>query len=133
MVEWKYISPLRVGTEVEVLELKYYNPVPDDLKECIKQNNGGMPSLARFSLSKKELIFGGLLSFNAGDNDSIYDFIAEFETGDKSRLTMLPFGLDPFGNFFCIKDQKVVFFDHESDSVIPIADTFSAFLDALHD
>lgn len=78
------------------------------------------------------MIFGGLLSFNEGDDDSIYDFIEEFETEDKTRLTMFPFGLDPFGNFYCIKENKVVFFDHESNTVLPIASTFTEFLGMLY-
>jgi len=64
--------------------------------------------------------------------DSIYDFIEEFETEDKTRLTMFPFGLDPFGNFYCIKENKVVFFDHESNTVLPIASTFTEFLGMLY-
>lgn len=133
MIEWKYVSPLKVGTEVEMLERKYSNLVPADLKECIKRNNGGMPSLSKFDLGeKKGMIFGGLLSFNEGDDDSIYDFIEEFETEDKTRLTMFPFGLDPFGNFYCIKENKVVFFDHESNTVLPIASTFTEFLGVLY-
>lgn len=133
MIEWKYVSPLKVGMEVEVLELKYSNPVPADLKDCIKQNNGGMPSLSKFDLGEKEaMVFGGLLSFNEGDDDSFYDFVGEFETEDKTRLTMFPFGLDPFGNFYCIKENKVVFFDHESNDVIPVADTFTELLGMLY-
>ncbi len=133
MIEWKYVSPLKVGTEVEMLELKYFNPIPADLKKCIKQNNGGMPSPSKFDLGKKkDMVFGGLLSFNKGDDDSIYDFIGEFETADKTRLAMFPFGLDPFGNFFCIKDNKVVFLDHESNDIYPVANTFTEFLEALH-
>ena len=65
MIEWYYVSPLKVGTEVEVLELKYFNPIPTDLKDCIKKNNGGMPSPSKFDLGeKKDMVFGGLLSFN---------------------------------------------------------------------
>lgn len=57
----------------------------------------------------------------------------DLETEDKTRLAMLPFGIDPFGNFFCIKDNKVVFFDHESRTVFAVANMFTEFLEELHD
>lgn len=135
MIEWNYVSPLKVNTAVEFLELKYYYQIPGDLKDCIKKNNGGMPSLSKFNLdNQKSMVFGGLLSFNEGDDDSFYDFVKNFETqdGDKVRLTMFPFGIDPFGNFYCIKDNKVVFFDHESNAIFSIADSFSSFLSMLY-
>ena len=62
----------------------------------------------------------------------LYDFIEEFETEEKTRLTMFPFGLDPFGNFYCIKENRVVFFDHESNTILPVADTFTEFLGMLY-
>lgn len=47
--------------------------LPDDLKECLAENNAGVPSLPAFDLGeKKEMVFGGLLSFNEGDMDSFY-------------------------------------------------------------
>ena len=50
-----------------------------------------------------------LLSFNKGDADSVYDYIGLFKNEDGTKLKMFPFGLDPFGNFFCVKkDGSVV-------------------------
>ena len=49
-INWKYVSPLKDGTEVEVLELKYRFMLPDDLKECLAENNAGTPSLSTFDL-----------------------------------------------------------------------------------
>ena len=47
------------------------------------KNNAGVPSLSTFDLGEnKEMVFGGLLSFNEGDVDSIYDYISLFETDD---------------------------------------------------
>ena len=130
---WKYVSPLKEGSEVDVLELKYCFVLPEDLKECIVKNNAGVPSLAAFDVGEnKGMIFGGLLSFNEGDVDSIYDYIHLFETDDGKSLKMLPFALDPAGNFLCIENNKVVLYDHEQDCTIVVSDTFTSFLSMLY-
>ena len=133
-IQWKYVVPLRTGTEVEALEKKYNYALPVDLKECVRDNNAGMPSLSKFDLdSTKEMVFGGLLSFNEGDEDSVYDFLARFETENGNKLSMFPFGLDPFGNFYCVKDGKVVFYDCETEEAKVVNKTFSGFLDMLYE
>lgn len=130
---WKYVSPLKEGSEVDVLELKYCYMLPEDLKECIVENNAGVPSLSAFDMGEnKGMAFGGLLSFNEGDVDSIYDYISLFETDDGKYLKMFPFAIDPAGNFFCIKDGNVVLYDHESDVTKVICHTFTEFLGMLY-
>lgn len=133
-IEWKYISPIKNDADIDVLEIKYHYALPADLKECIIKNNAGMPNPAKFDTKdSKNRIFGGLLSFNEGDTDSIYDYIDLFVLQDGSGLKMFPFGLDPFGNFYCVKDNKIVFYEHESDKGEVISDSFKKFLDMLHD
>ena len=132
-ITWKYVSPLKDSSEVDVLELKYCYMLPEDLKECIVKNNAGVPSLSTLDLGEnKEMVFGGLLSFNEGDVDSIYDYISLFETDDGKGLKMFPFALDPAGNFFCIENGKVVFYDHEMDKTTVICNTFTEFLNMLY-
>ncbi len=133
-IQWKYVSPLKEGTEVDVMEIKYHYPLPDDLKNCIQEHNGGVPVPCCFDFGdNKDKVFGGLLSFNEADTDSIYDFVGLFHNKDKSGLTMFPFGLDPAGNFLCVKDKKIVFYDHETARVFPICNTFTQLLEKLHD
>lgn len=132
-IEWNYVSPIKNGADIDALEIKYHFPLPTDLKECIVKNNAGMPNPSNFDTAEnKGMVFGGLLSFNVGDDDSIYDFIDLFVLQDGSGLKMFPFGLDPFGNFYCIKNKKVVFYDHESDKSEVIANSFTKFLDMLY-
>lgn len=132
-MEWKYVHPLKMGTEVDVLEVKYHYALPADLKECIKKNNAGMPEKAKFdAMGKTNMIFGGLLSYNEEDADSVYAYISLFEQ-DTNELKMFPFGLDPFGNFYCIKDAKIVFYDSETENATVIANSFAEFLSILHD
>lgn len=132
-IEWDNVRPLKVGTEVDVLEVKYLFMLPADLKECIKENNGGMPFPCSFDMKgKKGMVFGGLLSFNEGDMDSIYDVIDRFVTPDK-KLKMLPFGLDPSGNLLCVKDGEIVFYYSEMEESVFISKTFTDFLNMLYE
>lgn len=131
-INWKYVSPLNQGKEVTYfnLEIKYHFELPTDLKDCIKVNNGGIPDKSKFKTVDNELVFGGLLSFNDGDTDSVYTYIHLFEV-ESNTVSMFPFGLDPFGNFFCIKDGKVVLFNHEEGTTMVLADDFTKFVSML--
>lgn len=133
-LEWKYTSKLKTGNEIDVLEIKYHFKLPDDLKECIKKNNAGMTYPSKFDTVKsKNRVFGGLLSFNEGEDDSVYDFISLFETDKKNELIMFPFGLDPFGNIYCVKNDKIVLWNHEEEVDEFISESFSEFLNMLRD
>ena len=132
-IEWDAVKPLKAGTEVDVLEVKYLYLLPADLKECIKNNNGGMPFPFSFDIGKnKGMVFGGLLSFNEGDTDSFYDVVGRFETSDK-KLSMFPFGVDPAGNLLCVKDGKIVFYYSEMEEPNFISKTFTDFLNMLYE
>ena len=132
-LEWKYVSPLKEDTTVEILELKYHFMIPDDLKECIIKNNAGVPSLSAFDFGENNaMVFGGLLSFNEGETDSFFDYVNIFEKEDGKSLKMFPFALDPAGNFFCVENGKIVLYKHEEDRTIVICDTFSDFLNMLY-
>ena len=133
-VTWKYVHGLKKEAAADLLEIKYCFRLPDSLKECIKKHNGGMPVPSKAdSQSGNKYVFGGLLSFNEGDDDSVYDFISMFKEENGNGLKMFPFGLDPFGNFFCVKkDGSVVFWNHEDESEDRISSSFDDFIAHLH-
>lgn len=133
MVQWKHVFPLKDSNAINKLEKKYCYQLPQDLKDCIEKNNAGMPVPYQFDIDgRKELVFGGLCSFNEGDVDCIYDFIDGF-VDNEGKLKLFPFGLDPFGNFFCVQDGKIVLWEHEFEDIVVIADSFTRFLNMLHE
>lgn len=132
-IKWKYVSPLKDDTAVEEAELKYCFKLPEDLKQCLEKNNAGVPNLCTFDLNgEKERVFGGLLSFNKDDVDSFYDYVDFFKKESDSSLKMFPFAIDPAGNFFCVYNNKIIMYFHETESIVKISDTFSEFLDMLY-
>lgn len=135
MIRWENVSSLRDLNAINKLEEKYSCRLPSDLKECLKQNNAGTPFPYQFDIGdKKDFVFSGLLSFNDDDVDCIYDFIDSFIETD-GKLKLFPFGLNPFGDFFCVRlqDDKIVMWEHEFESAFVIAGSFTEFLNMLHD
>ena len=132
-IQWNHVSELKNKASVSKFETKYHCSIPSDLKACIMKYNAGtpVPSLIDFR-GNRDKVFGALLSYNTNDLDNIYEFVELFQTNNGSTLSMIPFGIDPAGNFFCVKDKKIVFYDHETERVLPICSTFTEFLNMLH-
>lgn len=110
--------------------------MPSDLVEYITKYNAGIVEPYTFDLeNEKGKVFGGFLSFN-------YEKIKREELVCKtidlcglykdSKLIALPFGVDPFGNLLCLKDNKIYFWNHEEDKFIYICETLTDFLNMLY-
>lgn len=131
-IKWKYISPLKDQNELEEIAQKYSIRIPDDLRDCIIKNNGAIPDRSVLDTpERKGMVFGGLLSFNKEDDDGFYGVVSNFTSND-IHLEMFPFGLDPFGNFYCLQDGHIVFYDHETDDSFVICDNITQLLAMLH-
>ena len=126
---WKYIKPLNNPNAVEEFEKTHGVIFPKDLKEIIKRCNGGRPELKLYdTATEKNKEFKTLLSFNEADIENIYKYC----NVDSSNKKMIPFASDSAGNLFVLKDGKICFWNHETDTVNFIADTFTDFLNSLH-
>ena len=130
-ITWKYVKPLSKSTAIEDFERKNNVSLPSDLKECIKANNGGRPSFNVFDTAdSKDRVFKTLLSLNESDVENIYKFFVIINSQLKD---LIPFASDPFGNYLCLQNNKIVLFLHETRQLEYVSDTFSAFLAKLHD
>jgi hypothetical protein len=128
---WKYVKPLERTSSVEDFEKKYNVSFPDDLRQCIKSNNGGRPSLNTFDTDKsKDRVFKTLLSFNETDVENIYKF---FPVISSQSDGLIPFASDPGGNYLCLKNTDVVLYLHETGDFEYVSDSFSALLEKLHE
>ena len=128
---WKYVKPLLKASAVEDFEKENNISFPLDLKECIKINNGGRPSRNVFTTDNlKDRVLEKLLSFNESDVENIYKFFPIIRSRSND---LTPFASDPFGNFLCLKSDKIVLFLHETEQIENVSDTFSGLLAKLHD
>jgi SMI1 / KNR4 family. len=130
-INWEFSQPLENSSILDDFEIDYAYQIPDELKELIKLNNGGIPTQNIFDSPRDGLVLAGLLSFNKDDEETVYTVLNNFITN--GRLKMLPFGTDGFGNLICMKGKKVIFWRHESDTVALVADSLTAFLNMLHE
>jgi hypothetical protein len=128
---WKYVKPLLKVSSIEDFEKENDVSFPPDLKKCIKTNNGGRPSRNIFDTANStDRVFKSLLSFNESDAESVYKIFPIIRS-QSNYLT--PFACDPFGNYLCLKDSKIVLFIHETGQSEYVSDTFSELLAKLHE
>lgn len=130
-IQWKYKIDL-TDDAISKISKKYNVTIPDDLINLLKEANASTPSKVKFMLGVDERILGAILSFNPGETEA-----DSFETAMTAELekNILPFGIDPFGNYICynVKNGNIVFYDHEDDSIKVIADNLKEFLNMLYE
>lgn len=124
-MNWKY------GEKATEEQLKKYLDVflivPEELKKIVQAENGGRPVLRFINLNEKtEIEFKRLLSIDEKDSENVY----LFNDGPKDSV---PFGISPSGDVFFIMGSSVYIHNHETQENTIIAESFSAFLNMLHD
>jgi hypothetical protein len=113
-ITWKYVKP--VIDEDNVLNFLQQHGVnlPQQILDCIIENNGGRPSINIFNTNKsKERVFKSLLSYNSDDTENIYSVYPHLFRGSG----LYPIGTDTAGNFICVdlsNDYKLILWEHES-------------------
>ncbi len=130
VITWKYVKPLVDAGSIAEYESLVGTTLPEDLKNTIRTNNGGRPSLKYYDLAlEKDKEFKSLLSFNRGDVENVFAFYPL----DSANKKLVPFATDPAGNFFVVKNGAIHLWLHEQDRTMLVAESFSAFLEMLHD
>ena len=128
-ITWKYVKPLVNAESIAEYESLVGVILPDGIKNTIKTNNGGRPSLKYYDLAtEKDKEFKALLSFNRTDVENVFVFYPL----DSANKKLVPFAIDPAGNFFVVKNGAIHLWLHELDRTIFVAESFSAFLEMLH-
>ena len=133
---WKVVRPLQDRAPIRKLEEIIGIILPDDYVKCVMNNNAGYPTLEKFeTVNGMERIFNNLLSFDEKKNVNIFNtYNSIFAlTGNKM---LLPIAEDPFGNYICIdfsnSEMKVVFWEHETNTLEAVSATFSELLSKLN-
>ena len=136
-ITWNYVNKLSNREEIGELESMLNKSLPVDYTECILENNGGYPSLHVFETETgMNRVFGGLLSLIEDDDDNIHD--AYSTVSDRlDREDVLPFAVDPAGNYICFdfsaNPASVVFWEHETNNLDKVSDTFNALINMLRE
>lgn len=128
---WKYKTELKDPAVFTEIEQQRGIVFPDKLKEFIEEANAATPSSYKFMVGNNERVLGAILSFNHCESgtDSVFTALAAIE--DQS---LLPFGIDPFGNYICysLEDETIVFWDHETGIAATTDRSLKEYLDSLY-
>lgn len=128
-ITWRYATPISDELISEV-ESNYDIQLPKELKSVLKEGNNGVPSKRFFdTYIAKGHEWKTLLSYHKSDMENIYYALSILKDVDDD---LFPFGNDPAGNIICIKENKVVFWHHETDEIEFVANSFSEFLAKLY-
>jgi SMI1-KNR4 cell-wall len=137
----KQIEDLDQITQVEkVLGVEF----PTDYLENVIKFNGGIPDPGSITFGDQTEVLAQLLSFNKSDG---FGYILEQYNALIGQLPdkVIPFGVDPFGNYFCFDysdiptDPKIVFWDHEKsylkakDELTLVCNNFTELITNLHE
>jgi hypothetical protein len=134
---WRFVKPLHDEHSISEMEEMIGAKFPEDYVACVKQYNRAYPSIKVFRTAGGiERVFSNLLGFNKDDGASIFVTYDLFLTYHEKHKEWLPFAEDPFGNYICFDMSTdpwaVVFWDHETDAVDGVADSFTEFLGMLY-
>lgn len=128
-ITWKRGSQIDERTISEV-ENAYGISLPQDYKDVVMNNNNARSSVTTFDTTvSKEHVFKKLLSLKKEDIENVYK---AKKVLSHIKDSLYPFGNDPAGNLLCLKNGKVVYWLHEDDTILNVADSFSDFLMKLY-
>lgn len=130
-LDWKYKIELDSDGVFEKMESALNEKIPEDLKRFVREHNAATPSAHKFMDGNSERVFGAVLDFNDKDTGTDLAIVAMKSVGDN---TLLPFAIDPFGNYICLdlENQVVLFWDHETNDRTRVSETLDSFLDSLY-
>lgn len=130
-MDWLSVrNPLSIS-DVESIEKEYNLTLPSDYKNTIGPINGGALRNASIEVPGGDRVaFSRNVALQKGARAGIHDLLPIFNEGD---ICLFPFASVGNGDYFCfdLKNNTVVLFQHELQSVIFVCDTFSQFLKKL--
>lgn len=98
-------------------------------KGCIFNNNGGNPTpKVLVTDTGTEYEVKSLLSYNEEDTENIYKVIDFFVKN--YGTSVLPYAKDSGGNYYCVKNGKIVFWTQDME-FYPVCASFSDFIKLL--
>ena len=128
---WKF--KLNEITEEEILEYeeKFNLIIPNQLKDILREHNGCVVEPNRFDIkNSKGKVLASFISFSKRDAENAFVFT---EILRKNKIeSLIPFAMDPFGNYLCINDNKVFYLNNETNETIFLNDSIQEFLDSLY-
>lgn len=139
--EWDGCHPPITPARFDEVQTELGVVFPDDYKECVRRCNGGRPLKNAFVVQDPDIGrsvsgIGVLLSFAEDDSENIlktYRLLSPF-----LPKGAIPVSDDGGGDFVCLDyssggSPTVGYWNHGESELVPLAPSFSEFLDLLYD
>ena len=137
---WKWAEDPVGADTVQTVGATWGVALPNDYIETARQFHGGSPSERCLDFDGQEQVFGALLPLASDEEMTITDVRNAVQ--DRLPKGVYPFADDPADNLYCFDYRQstapqIVFWYHEiaesdhKNSIVPVAASFSAFLDML--
>ena len=126
-MNWKYVKPTSIE-KIQAVESENNIQLPQELKDLILQYNNGRPEKSSFMVNGNERIFKKLLSYNQEDTENIYPYIDILRNINKD---LFPIASDPGGNFICLSEGKIIYWEHEFQNKKIVCDSITEFIALL--
>lgn len=118
--------------DLHTMEIEKDIKFPQGYVDLVSSENGASPDKKIFDCAaRNDCVFDSLINWDKSRKANMF-FWAEVINLSK----IVPFAQDPFGNLICFDYSygprpKIVFWEHEADYTLPVADSFDCFLDNL--
>lgn len=135
-IEWKFTSDNGSIKDIKMIEEITNVKLPKEYIECALLNNAGYPNKNTYDTEKeKGKVFEYLLGISNEDEENVISIYKSLN--DKYKENIVPFGMDPFGNYICFRynnqnEYNVILLNHEDESEIFISDDFLGFINKLY-
>ena len=131
-IEWKYKIELNDLKVFDEIESKIGFIIPDSLRNIIINHNAASPNPSSIMIEGQERVFGAILSYNKNEEEADDVFTALEVIGTNSNE--LPFGIDPFGNYFCYSNltKTITYWMHEENKFLDSNILVENFEDSLY-
>ncbi len=133
--KWQFYNKLNNDT-INDIEMKFNISFPNDIKEFLLKYNASSPSSKFFdTVETREEMLNNIIDFNKGSIDSFEEIYITLK--DFLPLNTIPFARDGMGNYICTQENedngyKIVFFEHETQTLMGITDSLSEFISSLY-
>ncbi len=141
---WRYAAEPSSEKAVKHVERVLGVTFPADYRACVKENGGGAPEPAGFTIdlggpAPEPRSVGLLITLDPQDSENLLDTVNDLDLAGKRPEGLIPIINDGEGNYVCLdyRDDRsassptVSYLIRESGQVVPLAPTFARFLQSL--
>lgn len=126
----KYKIEIREKDIFDTIKAKYSIEIPYHLACFFEEHNAASPFPDCIDISGTERVVDAILSVN--ENDEAASFFTAVESIDRKGL--IPFAIDPFGNYFCLDDNGRVVFVYQEENLLTLTSySLDEFINQLHE